>query len=260
MNEYSITLFEACELLNRSKKTLSRYIRQGRLNPQTIRSQQGTPEYRFSKADLEAFKLALEQEDRTGQAGQELPGKTGRSTPEDLSTGSPLESKTPVRTVFTSDHPPQDNAKETGRDKTGQAGQVTQDRADSTDETHQNAHKTDQYEGIITILKETTEILKGQLTIKDTQIETLNAQVHQLIERDRETNILLKGLHDRMLGIDPPKQQVIDTARHTRRDGVGETGQVAKKGVRPLALALLMLLSLGWLLYINFSPLLKLKR
>jgi excisionase family DNA binding protein len=61
MNEYSITLFEACEILNRSKKTLSRYIRQGRLTPQRITSQQGTLEYRFSRADLDALKLLLDK-------------------------------------------------------------------------------------------------------------------------------------------------------------------------------------------------------
>ena len=57
MSDFNITLFEACELLNRSKKSISRYIRRGLLHPQQIKSQQGTLEYRFSKADLEAFKL-----------------------------------------------------------------------------------------------------------------------------------------------------------------------------------------------------------
>ena len=57
MSDYNLTLFEACELLNRSKKSISRYIRRGLLHPQRVKSQQGTLEYRFSKEDLEAFKL-----------------------------------------------------------------------------------------------------------------------------------------------------------------------------------------------------------
>ena len=64
MSDYNLTLFEACELLNRSKKSISRYIRRGLLHPQQIKSQQGTLEYRFSKADLEAFKLQ-ETQDKT---------------------------------------------------------------------------------------------------------------------------------------------------------------------------------------------------
>ena len=67
MSDFNITLFEACELLNRSKKSISRYIRRGLLHPQEIKSKQGTLEYRFSKADLEAFKtqevLKPEQKD-----------------------------------------------------------------------------------------------------------------------------------------------------------------------------------------------------
>lgn len=66
MSDYSLTLFEACEYLNRSKKTISRYIRQGLLHPQAIKSQQGTLEYRFSREDLEAYKTQETQ----GQAWQ----------------------------------------------------------------------------------------------------------------------------------------------------------------------------------------------
>ena len=56
MSDFNITLFEACELLNRSKKSISRYIRRGLLHPEKVKSQQGTLEYRFTKADIEAFK------------------------------------------------------------------------------------------------------------------------------------------------------------------------------------------------------------
>ena len=55
MRDYNLTLFEACEYLNRSKKSLSRYIWQGLLHPEQIKSQQGTLEYRFSKDDDKKF-------------------------------------------------------------------------------------------------------------------------------------------------------------------------------------------------------------
>lgn len=55
MDDFNITFFEACELLNRSKRSISRYIRRGLLHPQKIKSKQGALEYRFSKADIEAF-------------------------------------------------------------------------------------------------------------------------------------------------------------------------------------------------------------
>ena len=85
MSDFNITLFEACELLNRSKKSISRYIRRGLLHPEKVKSQQGTLEYRFSKADIEAFKAqeALNAEqtghpsrpDRTRETGQDRTGQ-----------------------------------------------------------------------------------------------------------------------------------------------------------------------------------------
>jgi predicted site-specific integrase-resolvase len=54
--ESDITFFEACEILKKSRKTISRYIRQGLLHPERIKSQRGTLEYRFKRADLENIK------------------------------------------------------------------------------------------------------------------------------------------------------------------------------------------------------------
>jgi len=54
--DYTLTLFEACEYLNKSSRTISRYIRRGILHPLAQKSRQGTLEYRFSKSELEAVK------------------------------------------------------------------------------------------------------------------------------------------------------------------------------------------------------------
>ena len=60
---------------------------------------------------------------------------------------------------------------------------------------------------IITLLKETTEMLRGQLRVKDDQIKNLDEKIGQLIERNRETNILLKGLQDKMVLLEQPKDE-----------------------------------------------------
>lgn len=52
----TITFSEACKLLKRSKRTVSRYIKNGWLNPEKIESQKGTLEYQFSRSDLLKFK------------------------------------------------------------------------------------------------------------------------------------------------------------------------------------------------------------
>jgi len=234
MNEYSITLFEACEILNRSKKTLSRYVRQGRLTPQRIASQQGTLEYRFSKADLEALKLALDQETQE-QTRQDTPDKTGQTRQD---TDSPLddENLSNAEKIFEIS-PKTEQTGQGRRDETGH------DRADGTGQKGQN-------DSIVAILKETTELLKDQLTIKDTQISTLNEQVHKLIERDRETNILLKGLQDRIMLLAPPKQGAIEKQADAGRD--------IPKPQRLRVLLILFIISLWLFFYYNLLPILKL--
>lgn len=192
MSDFNITLFEACELLNRSKKSISRYIRRGLLHPERVKSQQGTLEYRFSKADLEAFKaqeaLNAEQtrQDETGQ-----PEQTGQQEP--IKQAEFIENKE-VKEQTRQDTP----------DKTGQDSEV------------------------ITLLKETTGLLKEQLVKKDEQIKDLGGKIDQLIERDRETNILIGQLQNKVLMLEQPKEPINSDAGQTgqsRQDTGDKTGQ-----------------------------------
>ena len=48
------------------------------------------------------------------------------------------------------------------------------------------------------IVREVIKTLKSQIYIKDKQIDSLGNKIDSLIERDRETNIILKGLQDRV--------------------------------------------------------------
>ena len=54
---------EASQVLGRSKRTITRYIKKKLLNPEKIRTEKGT-EYRFNLAELESLK----KPDTTGQA------------------------------------------------------------------------------------------------------------------------------------------------------------------------------------------------
>ena len=126
--EYTITFVKACKILKKSKRTVSRYIKKGLIKPERIKSQRGTLEYRFKKADLEGLKIP-------------------------------------------------------GTDKI---------RQDKTQAIRQDRE-------VITLLKETTQTLRNQLNIKDRQIRSLGNKIDQLIERGRETNILIKGLTNKVL-------------------------------------------------------------
>ena len=127
----NITLSEACKILKKSKRTVSRYIKNGWLKPEKIESNRGTLEYRFNQANLSKFK------------------KPGR-----------------------------------------------------TEKTEQTRPDTD----IISFLKD-------QIKVKDKQI-------NELIERSRETNILLKGLQNQLLLTDGKKE-----VRKDKEDKPDKTGQ-----------------------------------
>jgi hypothetical protein len=175
MSDYNLTLLEACELLKKSKKTLSRYIRQGKLKAETIKSQKGTLEYRFSKKEIEGLKA------KEGQGGQ------------------------PIRRAITA----MIQRRPDREDKTGQRGQTRQD--------------TRQDSEIVKLLKDTTQVLKGQLKEKDVQIKSLSKKIDGLIERGRETNILLKGFQGRLLMLEAPKEY----KEYIRADREDKTGYKA---------------------------------
>ena len=205
MSDYNLTLFEACEYLNRSKKSISRYIRRGLLHPQQIKSQQGTLEYRFSRADLEAFKLQ-ETQDKTRQ-------ETG-DTPDETSQRGQTET-TPIKEAKT-----KEIIEETRPDK---AEQTSQDKPQET------GHDSE----IINLLKETTGLLKEQLVKKDEQIKDLGGKIDELIQRDRETNILIGQLQSKVLMLEQPKEAInADIVEQTRQDTPDKTGQ--DKTIKPL--------------------------
>ena len=201
MNDFNITLFEVCELLNRSKKSISRYIRRGLLHPKKVKSKQGTLEYRFSKADVEAFKAQ-----EALKAEQTRPDRT-------------------------------EETQETGHIKTDfieNKEVLSETRQDTPDQTgHERQEKTGQENEVITLLKETKGILKDQLHKKDEQIKDLGGKIDQLIERDRETNILIGQLQSKVFMLEKQKEPTNNEADQTGQDKTEQTGQdkLIKKGL-----------------------------
>lgn len=156
-----LTFIEACNLLKKSKRTISRYIKKGLIIPEKIKSQKGSIEYRFKKADIESLKIS-------------------------------------------------------GMDKI---------RQDITEDTRQAMRQdTGQSNEVIILLKETTKILRDQLAVKDKQIKSLGNKLDGLIERGRETNILIKGLTNKVLMLegktDPTETEKEIKKREDRPDKV----------------------------------------
>jgi len=195
-NDYAMTLFEACEYLNKSSRTISRYIRRGVLHPMAIKSRQGTLEYRFSKAELEAIKKEND-EARQVEYDQTMPNY---GTPVGAQFASVAYAPPAApRATFIPNIPygiPAENKEEDVSPK--------QTPTSGTPASHDTAGTATKDGDIISLLKETTDMLRGQLKVKDDQIKDLGTKIDQLIERGRETNILLKGMQDKMLRLGQP--------------------------------------------------------
>jgi len=78
-NRGSITLLEACKILNRSKRTVSRKIKAGLLKANKFRTERGIYEYRFSQSEVESLK----KRGRGQGTGQNI--KTDRNIDDTLS-------------------------------------------------------------------------------------------------------------------------------------------------------------------------------
>lgn len=143
-----LTLEQVSQRLNKSKKTISKYIKQGKLTPERIRSKQGTLKYKFLESDIEAFSVGV-----------------------DLGEMNPEQKQEP------------------------QEGNYQTRKEAPREEEHLNQ------------VRELTEVLKDQLNRKDEQIKSLSDKIDTLIERDRETNILLGQLQSKVLMIENPQER-----------------------------------------------------
>jgi excisionase family DNA binding protein len=141
MQQSYLTFKETCNILGKSKRTVSRYIKKGLLNPEKVRGQKGI-EYRFNRTEVESIK----NPDSTGQ-------------------------------------------------ETGQKQKVDKENNDN-----------------MAVIK----ILEKQLKEKDRQIK-------QLLERQRETNYLLKGLQDRVLLLEDKTKGKRQDKTHRTEDTTGDT-------------------------------------
>ncbi|MFZ3074061.1 MAG: helix-turn-helix domain-containing protein [Minisyncoccales bacterium] len=224
--DYILSLYEVCEMLGKSSRTISRYVHRDILHPVGIKSRQGTLEYRFSRAEVEVLKQREDeirqfnympqlsnmrqnmasfasvnyQQPQTMPQSFVMPGISFQNAP-----GQTIPSQHGVpeqpfsKEAKTVAAAPEDNAREnTASEPTANHKESFQDTAPNQD--HSN-------EQIIILLKETTEMLRDQLQVKDGQIKNLDEKIGQLIERNRETNILLKGLQDKMVLLEKPKNE-----------------------------------------------------
>ncbi|MBN1970637.1 MAG: helix-turn-helix domain-containing protein [Candidatus Delongbacteria bacterium] len=56
MKNEKLNLKQTCDILGKSKKTITRYIKKGLLNPERVKSEKGILVYRFDQSEVENLK------------------------------------------------------------------------------------------------------------------------------------------------------------------------------------------------------------
>jgi len=150
MTDRKITLKEVSQELGKSKRTISRYIKKGILNPEKVKSENGIPEYRFNPLEIEKIK----------NNNQAIGQKTRQKTKNDTKKNDSLS-----------------------------------------------------------LLTDTVKLLEKQLKAKDRQI-------NKMLERQRETNILIGQLQKKVLLLEDKskgqREDKSDTTSDTTSDTPGD--------------------------------------
>jgi len=79
LHKSDLTLKEVCERLGKSRRTISRYISNGVLNPTKVKSSLGTLAYKFELKEIENFKISgkVARTDKTGNKTGHRTGQRG---------------------------------------------------------------------------------------------------------------------------------------------------------------------------------------
>lgn len=229
--DYLMTLHEVCEALGKSSRTITRYVRQQILRPREVKSRQGTLEYRFSRREVNALRdnqksrypYLFDENDQPNPlpnytqaqanfASYGVPPAVSPAQPflvpgVAFPMGQPQYLQSPPQNFYPPSFPqspPIDFEPDFDFAKKGKPKQKTKDKDDIERDREPQIRANDE---IVSLLKETTEMLRGQLKAKDDQIKNLDDKIGQLIERNRETNILLKGLQDKIMLLEQPKPE-----------------------------------------------------
>ena len=90
-----------------------------------------------------------------------------------------------------------------------QAEEVAEERSSTFPETQRE---------VLKVKDEMIDILQRVIETKDGQIGDLSKKIDQLIERDRETNFLLKGLQDRIFLLERGAEEVPEEKKKPKKD------------------------------------------
>ncbi|MCU0652634.1 MAG: helix-turn-helix domain-containing protein [Candidatus Pacebacteria bacterium] len=248
--DYLLTLYEVCEILGKSTRTVTRYVHRHILHPRGIKSRQGTLEYRFSRdevLELKGHQDALGNYGGVAEPAQQVGPMAsfanlayppavkqqapiiipGISFPVAGGEAAPVQPQRRARKIEMENAPDEPVAKS---DPVSPKASVAETAPAKIREAEVRGTGDGQ---IITLLKETTEMLRDQLNVKDAQIKNLDEKIGQLIERNRETNILLKGLQDKMVLLEKPKNKEHRQSERAESSPAGRMTATPEESPRP---------------------------
>jgi len=217
--EYTLTKKDVEKLLGKSGKTVSRYIKSGKLTP-IKKKVDGYITYLFSLNDIEDFKRGQSGHDGQDATRQGTNEETFRTTEQDRNTDRV-------------------NKLHGGTEETN--GETKQGKKDRPEDIRDRTRDTE----TLDILKDTIAILKEQLDQKDKQITNITntmqfalkeaSEYRQMLALPNPTSESKQGLTGDIIeeteDRTPVKERTID---RTKRGTRGKTKAVSKKKTKPV--------------------------
>lgn len=171
--QYTFTFKDVCQELDKSRKTISKYIKADLLHPKKAKSKRNTLSYMFNKVDLQAFR----DKEKRGEVDEKM-GMVGK-------VGTKVGNKVGNDTKTTIN-----KRGEGEKGKGGYGGNLG----------GKDDRERDNFGQLLDAKDETIELLKKQ-------VADLAETKNNLLERGREHNILISQLQNQLALADPQKKQ-----------------------------------------------------
>lgn len=224
MGDYTLTLEEVSKRLNKSKKTISRYIKNGLLHPEETLSEKNTLVYKFSEADLELFKSGQGRQDkkpREAKTGHKQ--KTSRVNK--LNRGQTRQDREDTR----GDNDRTDKLLDMlDRELTEKSNQITEMQKhinELTATVKQNSKTLEAYSGMLLALQagKTGQKVEDGHEVVETKEEETDQTPEAVTEVDTDKTPIEEVIEDQTEGTEETQKEVEETAK------TGQEGTKKKK-------------------------------
>ena len=211
--KHTLTLPQVIEQTGKSRRTIFRYIENGTLSPIKEKNQYDKIILTFDPVEVSRVSRVSVEVSKSG-TNDTLQNDT---MAHDIEVNPNIEVQSKgVSTSVNDTHNDTPQVARIGLQKQTKPD-VEQGIGDGTRGTHNDTNDTLQNTDVVIVLKErlqdkeeVVDVLKQQIEAQNKQLEVKDKQITGLLERQKETNVLLSQAQDKIVKLEAPKQEQPD--------------------------------------------------